>query len=149
MVPTAPATGACKGCKGGEEPFVSQPTGGGGRDGIALEPFPRQVLVGNSVGPVVYLGPIYDATHWKSIAWWFEVYAGLLGTAGAPATAYLDTSENMDGPWTELIPGGEAGAIGVIDAGSVMNPSRYVRAAISARAGDTVAVALRLVARTQ
>jgi len=149
MVATAATTGACKGCKGGETAFVSTPQGGGGRDGIALEPFPRQVLVGNSGGPVVYLGPIYDATHWKSIAWWFEVYAGLLGTAGAPATAYLNTAEQMDGPWTELIPGGEAGAIGVIDTGAVTNPSRYVRAAINVRTGETTAVALRIVVRTR
>jgi len=120
---------------------------GRGSGGIALEPFPRQVLVGNSGGAVVYLGPIYDSTHWKSIAWWFEVYAALLGTPGDPATAYLNTSATMEGPWTELIPGGEAAPIGAIETGSVENPARYVRAAISVRAGETASVAMRMVAR--
>lgn len=154
MVPLASAKNACGGCGGGEDACADcrgggapAPTMRGG--GIALEPFPRQVLVGNSGGPVVYLGPIYDATHWKSIAWWFEVYAGLLGTPGSPATAYLNTSESMDGPWRELIPGGEPGDIGVIDAGAVMYPARYVRAAISIRSGETAVVALRIVARTK
>jgi len=137
----------CTGCSGGEESSAAMP--GRGSGGIALEPFPRQVLVGNSGGAVVYLGPIYDATHWKSIAWWFEVYAALLGTPGAPATAYLNTAETIEGPWTELIVGGEPGAVGVIDTGVVEDPGRFVRASISVRTGEMAALAFRMVARVR
>ena len=152
LVPVATAKNACGGCGGGEDACADCRGGGApapGIDcgGIALEPFPRQVLIGNSGGLVMYLGPIYDATHWMSIAWWFEVYAGLLATPGAPATAYLLTSEHMNGPWTDMIPGGEEGAIGVVDTGVVEDPQRYVRAAISVRSGEATSVAFRMVAR--
>ena len=118
------------------------PAGGG----IALEPFPRQTLVGNATGVTSYPSVIYDSTRWKSIAWWFECYGSLPGTSGPPLTAYLETSESLNGPWPELM--SQTASAKERYTGAVSNPGSRVRVRIDIQALEVSSVAFRIVARS-
>ena len=96
----------------------------GSRSGMALEPFPRQTLVGSPGGIVSYYSEIYDSKDWKSVAWWLQCYGSLPAVAGVPLTMYIETGETVEGPWeelgTQIIGGGEVYTGVVNDPGSLM-----------------------------
>ncbi len=145
---------SCSGSSGGSASPVTEsgstgwPGGGTGGGGIALEPFPRQTLVGNQAGAASFYSPIYDATQWKSIAWWYECY-GLLTTTTAgilsPSTAYIETSESMDGPWNTL--DSQAASGGQKFTGAVTDPGSLVRVRVAVQQEMFTTVAMRFVAR--
>lgn len=113
--------------------------------GIVLEPFPRQTLVGISGGPVTYTSPIYDATQWKSIAWWFECFGSLPGVVGNPLSMYIDTAASMEGPWDELA-SQTAGPL-LRYAGCVVDPASLVRVRVVIIAGEVSTLEVHLVCR--
>jgi hypothetical protein len=144
---------SCPAGEGGRFPLAEPVRGSGewqgtlGRgDGIPLEPFPRQVLVGISGGAFSYFSPIYDASHWRSIAWWVECYGSLPGVTGLPLTMFLETADAMDGPWTAMA----TQAFGVADvfADTVDSPSSLVRVRVEIIASEISSMACRLVARS-
>jgi len=118
---------------------------GSGASGVALEPFPRQALVGNPGGALSYYSEIYDSTHWKSIAWWFECYGSLPGLSGPPLTAYVETAEFTNGPWTELE--SQTASAGQQFSGVLTDPGSLVRVRIAIQASEISSVAFRFVAR--
>jgi hypothetical protein len=94
-----------------------------------------------------YYSPIYDATHWKSIAWWLECYGSMPGVSGPPVTAYIETSESLTGPWDDMIPGGASVSAGQVSTGALEDPASLVRVRVEVQAGEISTVALRLIAR--
>jgi hypothetical protein len=123
----------------------SGPGMGGGGGGIALEPFPRQALVGIAGGAFDYFSPIYDATHWKSVTWWVECYGSLPGVTGLPLTMYLETSETQEGPWLAVA----TQAYGVADdfSGTVNSFASLIRVRMNIIASEISSMACRIVAR--
>jgi len=117
-------------------------TGGG----LALEPFPRQTLVGIEAGQATYYSEAYNSVHWKSIAWWLECYGCIpTGAIANPVTVYLETSESIDGPWEQL---DSHGAVeGTRYNGSVSDPASIVRVRIVVEAGFILTLAFRMLAR--
>ena len=115
--------------------------------GRGLEPFPRQALVGDASATMSYYSDIFEVTPWKTLAYWFQVYASLPNTHGPPVTAYLQTSDAMEGPWRELVAGGIEGSAPQATVGTVSSPSRYFRVRVDIVALETTAVAFRVVAR--
>jgi len=118
-----------------------------GQAGLALEPFPRQTLVGIPGSTASYLSPLYDSTHWKSVAWWFECYGSLPGLTGPPLTAYIETSESMDGPWVQL-DSQTASAVQQFS-GDVSDPGSLLRIRIAIQASEVSSVGFRIVARVR
>jgi len=116
---------------------------GSGR-GESLEPFPRQTLLGTATGQAEYSSPFYDSRHWKSIAWWFECFGNLPAVAGLP-TAYIETAEVLNGPWTTLA--SQAASGGERYTGAVSNPGSLVRVRITVPEDEMATVAVRFVAR--
>ena len=116
-------------------------------EGRNIAPFPRQVLLGGSAGAVSWTSETFDIQEFKSLVWTFEVYASLPGAVSNPATLYLETSNDFNGPWVDLIPGGEDPNVGTVAAGAVEDAGRFLRARVSVFQGEAAMVAVRCVAR--
>ena len=143
MACSGPGKGcSCAGAPGGG--MGPAPTREAGR---AFEPFPRQTLVGDSSATMSYLSDIYEVTPWKTLTYWFQVYASLPNTHGPPVTAYLETSDALEGPWRELVAGGIDGSAPQVTVGAVSGLSRYFQVRMDIQALETTAVAFRVVAR--
>jgi len=120
--------------------------------GLVLEPFPKQVYIGyGPVGnpPAVYDSRVYEATGWKEVTYWAELYGRFgLGVVPTPVTAFFRTSDDVLGPWIDLVPGGETPAIGAVIINSVSTGfGRYMRFVLEVTAGEITVVSLRVVAR--
>lgn len=115
---------------------------------VALRPFPRQTLIGNTTALTMYYSDIYDSTHWKTVSWWVQVYARLAGGSGTVLTMNLETCDNLAGPWIEMIPGGGVDAQNLdVLTGSVSDPGRYLRVRADVQSGETIVFAVHLLAR--
>lgn len=112
-------------------------------------PFPRQVLMGGPIGTGSrsWYSKTSDVEGFKSIAWMFEVYATLPGAVTNPATLYLETCNDFNGPWVDLIPGGVNPNVATPSSGLVEDPGRYLRARIEIFQNEMTMVAVRCVAR--
>lgn len=103
--------------------------------GIPLEPFPRQTLVANSGAAVSYFSETYDLRDYRSVAWWIRTHASLPATVNDPVRMYLQASNDEQGPWVDLIAGGEAPLIGNTSTGAVQMNGRYLRTRVDISAG--------------
>lgn len=114
-----------------------------------LVPFPRQVLLGGptGTGSRSWYSETFDVEGFKTIAWMFEVYVSLPGAVTNPAALYLETSNDVNGPWVDLIPGGEDPNVGTPANGAVSNPGKHLRARVEVTQAESVLLALRCVAR--
>ncbi len=118
-------------------------------EGRAFEPFPRQVLVGKATGVATYYSEVFDVRPWKTLAWWFEVYASLPAVVTGPVRAYLQTTNQLGSHgWRELIPGGEAPTIGTPAEGVVSEIGALLRVQADVAQGETACLAFRVVGRT-
>ena len=116
--------------------------------GIPLEPFPRQTLVANVGAAVSYFSETYDLKEHRSLTWWIQTYASLPATVNDPVRMYLKASNDEQGPWVDLIPGGEAPLIGDTSSGVVLVNGRYLRTRVDVSADEVATFAIRLVGRT-
>ena len=117
--------------------------------GIPLEPYPRQTLVANVGAAVSYFSETYDLKDYRTVAWAIETYASLPATVNDPVRMYLQASNDEQGPWVDLIPGGEAPLIGTATNGSVLMNGRYLRTRVDISADEVASFSVRLVVRAQ
>ena len=117
--------------------------------GIPLQPFPRQTLVANVGAAVSYFSETYDLKDYRSLAWWIQTYASLPATVNDPVRMYLQASNDEQGPWVDLIPGGEAPLIGDTSTGALLLNGRYLRTRVDISADEVATFVVRLVARTE
>ena len=119
-------------------------------EGLNLVPFPRQALVGMAPSGTGYDAEPYDLRDYKTVHWTMQTYASLPGTVSDPARLYLQVSNDIQGPWLDLIPGGAAPAnIGDVANGSVTLTGRFLKPRIAIAADEVTTFAARLVAREQ
>jgi hypothetical protein len=96
---------------------------------------------------MTYTSDTYDSRGWKSIHWWLQCDGSMPGVSGPPVTGYLQTSESLEGPWEDLIPGGQQVSGGQTAQGEVDDPGSLLRACIEIQQGEISTVAFRIVAR--
>ena len=118
----------------------------------AFEPFPRQTLVGVPSGPpwALYYSAVYDATRWKSLAYWFQVFYAYPAGVTGQAVAYIQTSADPTfAAWEEMVPGGiDTQAPGPPEMGVVDNPAEFVRICVELPLVNEIAsLAFALVSR--
>jgi hypothetical protein len=117
---------------------------------MALEPFPRQILIGGASATMDYRSTVYDALDWSTVTWSLDVLAGLPGTVTDPLTMFVETSEFADAPddqWVQLIPGGEAPNVGTPATGTVTPTARFIRFRVRVTSDEIVAFAIHAVGR--
>ena len=113
-----------------------------------LEPFPRGILVADPSASTVYYSDPLEVGEARSLAVWFQVLASMPANVVKPAEARVETS-NVLGfhGWLDLTPAGMSPDIGVVDAGVVEEPLRYVRVRVEVEAGEVPLLEFRMVAR--
>lgn len=117
-------------------------------EGLNLVPFPRQTLVGMAPSGTQYDAEPYDLRDYKTVHWTIQMYAAVPGTVSDPARLYLQASNDILGPWVDLIPGGAAPAnIGEVANGSVTMTARFLKPRILIAADEVATFEARLVAR--
>jgi hypothetical protein len=116
--------------------------------GRNFEPFPRQVLIGSASSSTSYDSSAMDMAEYRSIAWTFQVMVAQLGLYTNPAVLYLQEAEDPQGPWVDLIPGGEAPLTGTTSDGEVIQRARWLRGRVTVLQGEAVVVWVCLSART-
>lgn len=117
-------------------------------DGLNLVPFPRQTLVGMAPSGTVYDAEPYDLRDYKSVHWTIKTYASLPGTVSDPARLFLQASNDILGPWVDLIPGGAAPAnIGDAANGDLTLTGRFLMPRIVIAADEVTTLAVRVVVR--
>ena len=90
-----------------------------------------------------------DLKDHRTLHWTLETYASLPGTVSDPARLYLRASNDVLGPWVDLIPGGAAPAnIGEVANGVVTLTGRFLSPRVVIAADEVTAIEIRLVART-
>ena len=118
--------------------------------GLNLEPFPRQTLVGMAPSGTAYDAEPYDLKDYKTVHWTIETYASLPGTVSDPARLYLHASNDIQGPWVDLIPGGAAPAnIGDVANGSVTLTGRYLKPRLLVAADEVATSSVQLLVRRE
>jgi len=119
-------------------------------EGLNLVPFPRQTLVGIAPSGTAYDSEVLDLRDYRTVHWTLETYASLPGTVSDPARIFLRVSNDVLGPWADLIPGGAAPAdIGEVANGSVTLTGRFLSPRIVVAADEVATMRAGLVARVQ
>ena len=117
--------------------------------GLNLVPFPRQTLVGMAPGGTAYDAETYDLRDYRILHWTIQTFASLPGTVSDPARLYLQTSNDIQGPWADLIPGGVAPNTGDTDNDSVTLTGRFMKPRIVISADEVTTFAVRLTGRSE
>ncbi len=115
--------------------------------GMNLEPFPRQVLMGQAAAGATWYSKTYDLSGWTDLTWWFEPMATLPAGQSNPATLFVESSNDLNGPWEQLIPGGSDPNIGNVTTGTVTLTARWVRFRVDIVLQEATLLAVRAVAR--
>lgn len=116
--------------------------------GLNLVPFPRQVLLGLTGAVVSYYSETYDLRDYRTLVYTMTTYAAMPNSMSPPALLFLDSSNDLQGPWEDLIPSGTGPTVGNTVNGTEALPARYLRVRVDAQAGEAVSVAIVLVARS-
>jgi hypothetical protein len=112
-------------------------------------PFPRQTLLGTGVGTVTYTSDTMDVTAFGSVAWTFHTMGVQPGVVSNPARYYVQEANYLDGPWTDLNPGGTAPNFGVPTDGDAAVTASLLRVQVVVDQGEAATVEVRLVGRSQ
>jgi len=117
--------------------------------GRNLDPFARQTPVGMAPSGTPYDAETFDLRDYRTLHWTIETHASLPGTVSDPARLYLRASNDVLGPWVDLIPGGVAPDTGEVANGTVTVTGRFVRPRVAIAADEVTTFEIRLVARTE
>lgn len=118
--------------------------------GLNLAPFPRQTLVGGTaMAPAVYYSETYDLEDYRTLTYAMETTSSLPANASVPAVVYLQASNDLQGPWEELLPGGDGPTVGNTVTAAVTVTGRYLRVRVEVVALEIATLAVWLVARTE
>jgi len=91
---------------------------------------------------------VLDLRDQRTVHGTLETHASLPGTESDPARLYLRASNDVLGPWVDLIPGGAAPAdVGEVANGSVTLTGRFLSPRIVVAADEVTAIEVRLLAR--
>jgi hypothetical protein len=117
--------------------------------GLNLVPFPRQTLLGGPVSDFEYPSEVYDLTGYRTVAWTLYTAGIMPGSVTFPATYFVETAADLQGPFTELNTGGTAPNSGTPANGSGDLPARFLRVRVVILQDEAATVEVRLVARTE
>ena len=117
--------------------------------GFNFAPYPRQTLGGGSGGSgVVYYSETFDFRDLRFLRYAMETYSSIPGLVAVPATMFLQCSNDVQGPWEELIPGGDGPLVGDLLMGDVLVTGRFLRVRVSISDGEVVTFGVQFTART-